>query len=221
MTEAARTAVVFLDRVSKRYTDNRTTPFALENFTLTVNAGDLVRLRGKSGSGKSTVLRLAGLLSTPDIGAVYVAGQRARTPSESTRLRAKHIGIVFQENHLFTHLTVRDNLRIADTTAGEAGTYEDLLTHFGIAHLADMKAGQLSGGELQRAGICRAIINNPQILLLDEPTSSLDDDATASVLEAIHLMHERGVAIVIASHDSRLDGIETHSILLEEGTPAR
>lgn len=213
MTEAEE-YILYLDRISKQYKENRKTPFSIRDFTLKISKGDLVRLRGKSGTGKSTILRIAGLLTKPDSGDVYICGEKSHNTSDCDKLRSKHIGIVFQENHLFKHLTVIENLRVADLLPYKAKKYDQLLTQFGINHLAQVKAVKLSGGELQRAGICRAIINDPQLLLLDEPTSSLDDDATTSVLEAIRLMHQKGVAILIASHDSRLDGIETCSVSL-------
>lgn len=217
MIADAERSILYLDRISKRYEENRDTAFSIVDFTLRMDRGDLLRLRGKSGSGKSTILRIAGLLANPDSGDVYVCGKSSQDIIHCDEFRSKNIGIVFQEGHLFKHLTVTENLRVADLSPYRAKKYHHLLSQFGIAHLAQVKAAKLSGGELQRAGICRAIINDPQLLLLDEPTSSLDDDAAASLLKVITMMHDKGVAILLASHDSRLDGIETCSMSLREG----
>lgn len=218
MIADAERSVLLLDGISKRYKDRRDKPFEINDFTLVVNKGELVRLRGRSGAGKSTILRISGLLTMPDSGTVYICGENSRHAGRGDRLRSHNIGIVFQENHLFRHLSVIENLRAADLSRYRTGKYDQLLTQFGIAHLARVKAAKLSGGELQRAGICRAIINDPQLLLLDEPTLSLDDESMAGVLEVIRFLHRKGVAILLASHDSRLDGIESRSVFLGEGS---
>lgn len=123
----------------------------------------------------------------------------------------------FQDANLFGHLTVLQNLLVADQGKGNSAECLELLSRFGIRRLANVKAGRISGGELQRAGICRALINRPRLLLLDEPTASLDDAAADEVASAIRMLRERGVAILLASHDSRLDGLESQSLRLEAG----
>lgn len=100
---------------------------------------------------------------------------------------------------------------------GDSAECLELLSRFGIRRLTNVKAGRISGGELQRAGICRALINRPRLLLLDEPTASLDDTATDEVASTIRMLKERGVAILLASHDPRLDGLESQSLRLEAG----
>ena len=121
MTDAAENSVLFLDSVSKRYTEQRNTPFEINNFTLKIHSGELVRLRGNSGTGKTTILRIAGLLAKPDSGTVYICGQPPRDATHCDQLRSHCIGVVFQENYLFKHLTVVENLRIADLTPYQRG----------------------------------------------------------------------------------------------------
>lgn len=153
----------------------------------------------------------------PDRGGVHVCGEKATTEKSRDRLRAACIGIVFQDANLFGHLTVLQNLLVADQGKGNSAECLELLSRFGIRRLANVKAGRISGGELQRAGICRALINRPRLLLLDEPTASLDDAAADEVASAIRMLRERGVAILLASHDPRLDGLESQSLRLEAG----
>ncbi|MDO5092205.1 MAG: ATP-binding cassette domain-containing protein [Propionibacteriaceae bacterium] len=180
--------------------------FTLTCPELVIEVGQIVRLAGDSGSGKSTLLRLLGLLATPDTGTIRIKGVQADSWIARDRLRSQQIGIVFQEGNLLNHLTLQDNLRIAQQTP--ASKYEELVEAFKLHAILRQRASKLSGGELQRASICRALVNSPSLLLMDEPTSALDDTLTAEVKNVILQAQQAGVAVVIASHDRRLDGIE-------------
>ena len=180
--------------------------FTLTCPELVIDAGRIVRLAGDSGSGKSTLLRLLGLLATPDTGTIRIKGIQADSWLARDRLRSQQIGIVFQEGNLLNHLTLQDNLRIAQRAP--ASSYEGLVESFKLHPILKQRASKLSGGELQRASICRALVNSPSLLLMDEPTSALDDTLTAEVKKVILQAQQAGVAVVIASHDRRLDGIE-------------
>ena len=217
MTQDTETNVLVFDHVSKRYMRNNDDPFILEGISFTLGNGEMLRIRGNSGSGKTTLLRIAGLLTVPDHGSVRVCGEEASSERARDRLRATYIGIVFQNANLLDHLTVLQNLLVAERGNKDDRKCLNMLARFGIRRLANVKAGKVSGGELQRAGICRALINGPRLLLLDEPTSSLDDASASEVAAIIRAMKEQGVAILLASHDSRLDGLETRSLRLESG----
>lgn len=217
MMRDIESSVLVFDHVSKRYARDKNRRFVLGPISFSLECGEVLRIQGDSGSGKTTVLRIAGLLTVPDRGGVHVCGEKAITEKSRDRLRAACIGIVFQDANLFGHLTVLQNLLVADQGKGNSAECLELLSRFGIRRLANVKAGRISGGELQRAGICRALINRPRLLLLDEPTASLDDAAADEVVSAIRMLRERGVAILLASHDPRLDGLESQSLRLEAG----
>lgn len=217
MMRDIESSVLVFDHVSKRYARDKNRRFVLGPISFSLECGEVLRIQGDSGSGKTTVLRIAGLLTMPDRGGVHVCGEKATTEKSRDRLRAACIGIVFQDANLFGHLTVLQNLLVADQGKENSAECLELLSRFGIRRLANVKAGRISGGELQRAGICRALINRPRLLLLDEPTASLDDAAADEVASAIRMLRERGVAILLASHDPRLDGLGSQSLRLVAG----
>ena len=151
-------SVLVFDHVSKRYARDKNRRFVLGPISFSLECGEVLRIQGDSGSGKTTVLRIAGLLTVPDRGGVHVCGEKATTEKSRDRLRAACIGIVFQDANLFGHLTVLQNLLVADQGKGNSAECLELLSRFGIRRLANVKAGRISGGELQRAGICRWLL---------------------------------------------------------------
>lgn len=207
--------ILIFNDVSKSYHLGRSKPFHLRNISFQIHAGEILRIRGNSGAGKSTIMRLAALLTLPDSGEIQICGKHAKSWNECDKMRFEHVGILFQDGNLFNHLTLIENLSIADKQTCRNTRYKDLLEQFDIHDLAKVKASRLSGGELQRAAICRALVNNPDLLLLDEPTSSLDNKATQDVIQVITYLQSEHIAVVLASHDARLDGLETSQISLE------
>lgn len=173
-------------------------------------AGEHWLVHGPSGCGKTTLLHLVAGLLRPDAGAVRVAGQALSALSGGAldRFRGRHVGIVFQGLHLIAALTVRQNLALARSLAGLAPAPEridGLLDELGLAARGGARPHALSSGEAQRAALARALVNEPDIVLADEPTSSLDDDNAA---RAAALLREQAQAndavLVVASHDRRL-----------------
>ena len=167
-------------------------------------------LTGNSGSGKTTLLHLiAGILS-PSNGTITIANTEINTlrPAQLDAFRAKHIGLVFQKSYFIDALSMRKNLKYFAELSGEKvdSTYQaKLLSDLGIDHLSHKKPAQLSSGELQRFSIARALINKPEILLADEPTSSLDDDNCKRFTELIiSICNSYHVTLVVATHDARL-----------------
>jgi putative ABC transport system ATP-binding protein len=189
--------------------DGEHTRILLDGVDLSVAAGDVVVLTGSSGSGKSSLLAVAGLLRRPAAGDVVVGGNSTEHLSERRRtlLRKQHIGIVYQSANLIPSLTAREQLELVAHVNGvkrrvARDRAAQLLTSVGLVHLLDALPGQLSGGERQRVGIARALMSEPSVLLADEPTASLDPDLAADIAGLIaDEAHRRELATIIVTHD--------------------
>lgn len=178
---------------------------ALDAVSLTVRPGEFVAIVGPSGSGKSSLLAIAGALSNPDSGTVRVHGTDLSTLSTgaAARFRLANIGFIFQSGNLLPALSAADQVRLAGRLAGNRGVdVEAVLDSVGMAHRAKHRPGHLSGGERQRVGIARALVNNPTLVLADEPTASLDRRRSHEVVELLaDRAHNAGVAVVMVTHD--------------------
>jgi ABC-type lipoprotein export system ATPase subunit len=181
----------------------------LRGVTLDVARGDFLALRGASGAGKSTLLHLLGGLDTPNSGEIWFNGENlARLPETGlTRLRNRKIGFVFQAYHLLPELDALENVclpaRIGRTTAADAETRgRELLARVGLKDRVEHKPYELSGGEQQRVAIARALINQPELILADEPTGNLDSHTGEGIIELLtSLRAERNATLIIATHD--------------------
>ncbi|MGI5273658.1 ABC transporter ATP-binding protein [Nonomuraea sp. CA-218870] len=181
---------------------------ALDDVHLDVAPGEFVAVVGPSGSGKSSLLAVAGALTTPDSGRVLLDGvdiSRAKA-REKARQRRERIGFVFQSGNLIPALTSLDQLRFAlDVSGRRAGDGHDpreLLERVGMGHRAGHRPHQLSGGERQRVGIARALVTRPAVLLVDEPTAALDRARSDDIVSLLaHETHESSVATVMVTHD--------------------
>jgi ABC-type lipoprotein export system ATPase subunit len=192
--------------VSKRYTGGARDVVALDGVSLTVNEGELVALVGKSGSGKSTLLHLAGGLDVADAGRVLLGDRDvgALDIAERSRLRRREIGFVFQFFHLIPTLTVLENvdlpLLLDGAKRGSRG--RELLDRVGLGDRADHLPGELSGGEMQRAAVARALVARPRLLLADEPTGNLDSSTGEEVLRLLREeVRQEGTALLMVTHD--------------------
>lgn len=178
---------------------------ALDEVSLSVQPGEFLAIVGPSGSGKSSLLAIAGALSRPDSGAVRVHGTDlgGLTKGAATRFRLRNIGFVFQSGNLLPSLTATDQLRLAGRLAGNRRVdTASLLDSVGMAHRAGHRPGELSGGERQRVGIARALVNDPSLLLVDEPTAALDRRRSHEVVRVLaDRAHGSGVAVVMVTHD--------------------
>lgn len=200
------TAVLSLSDVTLTHGDGEDTVLALDHISLEVAAGELVAIVGPSGSGKSSLLAVAGALTQPTSGSVRLGGLDLASASrrELTQIRRERIGFVFQTGNLIPALSSIDQLRLP-LTFGRFERPRDprrLLTEVGMEHKADRRPHQLSGGERQRVGIARALVTRPQVLLVDEPTAALDRQRSQDVVALLaREAHEHGVAAVMVTHD--------------------
>jgi ABC-type lipoprotein export system ATPase subunit len=178
----------------------------LRGVDLEVAAGEYVVITGPSGSGKTTLLNLLGLLEDPDAGELWLAGRRLDRASRTakSRARGRSIGYVFQSFLLISSLTAVENVCLAARYGGgQRGARRravDLLEQFGIGSRQDHYPAQLSGGEQQRVAFCRAVLNDPALLLADEPTGNLDDDNARVIRDALRARVRSGTAVVVVTH---------------------
>ncbi|MFI5433847.1 ABC transporter ATP-binding protein [Rhodococcus baikonurensis] len=206
MTTVEKTTTgLTLDAVCLRFGDGDSTVLALDDVNLDVRRGELVAIVGPSGAGKSSLLAVAGGLARTSSGSVVIDGTdvTAMPARALAELRRDKIGFVFQSGNLIPALTARDQLRLVAKITGRPGRDADeLLDSVGMSHRADRRPGQLSGGERQRVGIARALMSNPSLLLVDEPTAALDRKRSHEVVELLSReTHEAGVATIMVTHD--------------------
>lgn len=206
-----------LEGVSKTYRVGGRDTLALSHLDLHVDAGEVVWLRGPSGSGKSTVIRLAGLLTSPDQGRVCFDGSPVSLGRAADAVRRDLIGLVFQHDNLLPELTLLDNLRVALRTSVPEVELRSLLEQFDLGGAADSVAKQVSGGQAQRAAICRALAGQPTVLLADEPTSGLDTTNADLVRERLRSAARSGCAVLVSSHDDHTAQIADRVVTLKAG----
>ena len=197
----------------------------LRNVNLEVKEGDFISIRGKSGVGKTTLLKIAGLLETPDKGKVKLFGRVVNGLSdyEKSELRPHHIGFVFQFFNLIPSLTVLENIELPLALAG-ANRQErrrrarELLEYFGLTSMAERFPDTLSGGERQRIAIIRALANSPKIILADEPTSSIDDENSQLLMNLLtKINRERKLTILLTTTDLYERLPTNRDFMLKEG----
>lgn len=209
--------------VSKTYTIDKRTMTVLDNISLSVAEGEFLVIRGESGSGKSTLLSLLSGLDRPDAGRILL-GERDITDLTEDALapiRNATCGFVFQSFHLIPSLTAAENVMFPAELAGDLRAREKagrLLERVGLAGRAASFPHQLSGGEKQRCAICRALINEPQLLFADEPTGNLDLSNGRAVLELLReLQRERGTTLVLVTHSQEIAHSADRVITLRDG----
>jgi putative ABC transport system ATP-binding protein len=211
------TPILSFEKVSKIYDSTAASGSrsALSDVSLEVGEGRKVAIVGRSGSGKSTLLNMAAGIDIPTVGQVRFRERDIADLSEEarTRLRRDEIGLVFQFFHLLPHLTVSDNVALPSMIAGEKPRIfrprvEDLLSRVGLADRAGDTVEKLSGGEMQRVAICRALLRRPRLLLADEPTGNLDDENARVVMDLmVDLVSEEGATLLYVTHSGEAAGL--------------
>jgi putative ABC transport system ATP-binding protein len=208
---SAGTPLLLARGLRKDYPMRGETVHALRGASLRIERGEYVAIVGPSGSGKSTLLQLIGGIDTPSGGSVEIMGVRLETlgDRELTRLRLTKFGFIFQRFHLLPVLTAMENVALPMAEAGVPAAVRwsrarELLEYVGLAHRADHRATQLSGGEMQRVAIARALANRPVILFADEPTGELDAATGHEILELFRRLNAEGTTLVVVTHDERL-----------------
>jgi len=223
-------SILKAEAIYKSYRMGATEVKVLKGVDLAVDKGEFVAIVGASGSGKSTLLHILGALDKPDKGAVAFAGRDLSRYSggELSRFRNKMVGFVFQFYHLLDELSVLENVYLPTMVSkGVFGWFEcrgrtrrrarELLEQLGLAERANHKPYQLSGGERQRVAIGRALMNEPNILLADEPTGNLDSATGNGILEVFEQLNRAGQTIVMVSHDERVAQRAGRIVILADG----
>ncbi len=220
-----RNPIIKLDRISKKYDDYGNVVNALDRVSLKVYPGEFVSIIGPSGCGKSTLLHCMGLLDRPSSGQVYIDGKNTSNISgkEIALFRGEKLGFVFQNYNLIPRLTVLENvilpgLIMKKDSSGLEKRAQILLKEVGILHRSDHKGIHLSGGEQQRVAIARALINEPVLVLADEPTGALDSDSSKEIMELLVKMNKtRNVTSVFVSHDIHIASYGNRTVALKDG----
>ncbi|MGG0301132.1 ABC transporter ATP-binding protein [Bacillus albus] len=219
------TSLLKLDKVSKVYGEGNTEVTALHPMSLDVKAGEFIGIVGPSGSGKSTLLSIAGALLSPSKGDIYIREQNITKLSEKemTDIRLKKIGFIFQFANLVPYLNVKEQLlyiaKLKKENKQDSEKRADhLLTAFGLGERKNHYPNQLSGGEKQRVAIARAFMNNPDLILADEPTASLDSKRAREVVEMMKReVKESQKAAIMITHDERMLDVCDRILTLRDG----
>jgi putative ABC transport system ATP-binding protein len=213
-----------LDHVWRTYQVGDEPIVALRDATASIAPGELVAVMGPSGSGKSTFLQLIGLLDTPSSGTVRFNGADVGSlgDAERTRIRLESLGFVFQRFHLLNHLSALDNVMLPMEAAGadidERYTRaSELLVSVGLADRLEFLPAQLSGGQRQRVAVARAVANNPDVILADEPTGELHSDDKARVLGLFRALNREGRTVIIVTHDPEVAAIADRQVEIRDG----
>ena len=215
--------VVCASKLVKTHGVGRAAVRVLDGVDLEIRAGEVVAIVGRSGSGKSTLLHLIGALDRPDSGSIELAGTRIDTATEKqlTRIRRSQIGFVFQFFHLLPELTGMDNVLLPARLGGGPDAIARgiaLVAELGLSEEAERLPTVLSGGEQQRLAVARALVNDPSLLLADEPTGNLDRTAATLTLELLRrLVDEFGKTLVMVTHDPQAASIADRVVHLDKG----
>ena len=216
--------MIELRNVHRHYAMSGQTVRALEDVSLGIGAGEFVAITGQSGSGKSSLLNILGCLDHPTSGHYLIEGRDVATLDDeaSSDIRNRRIGFVFQSFHLLPRLTVRENVLLPlrfnrQPPAGVQERADALLERVGLADRRHHRPGELSGGQMQRAAIARALLLRPALLLADEPTGNLDSRSAADVLALIDEVHHDGQTVVLVTHDNDIAARAPRRVRLHDG----
>jgi putative ABC transport system ATP-binding protein len=206
-----------LDHISKIYGDLH----AVDDLSLTVPQGEWLAIVGSSGSGKTTLMNMIGCMDTPSKGSVSLEGRKLEdlNAAQLADVRKNLIGLVFQKFYLVPHLTAVENVMVAQYYHSVVDEKQALeaLKKVGLKDRAHHLPSQLSGGEQQRVCVARALINNPKLILADEPTGNLDEKNEKIVLDLFRQLHEQGTTVIVVTHDALVASCAQREIMLNHG----
>ena len=217
-------ALLELTDISKVYGFGEATTVALDEVTLHIESGEFVAVMGPSGSGKSTLMNTLGVLDTPSYGSYKLNGREVSRFSARRRAKVRRdtVGFVFQSFHLLPQLTALENVALPLAYKGITKTRRlkragDMLERVGLANREYFYPNQLSGGQLQRVAIARALVNNPKIIIADEPTGNLDSVSSRLVMELLSDMHKAGNTILMVTHNPELTRYASRVLFMHDG----
>ena len=213
--------MIMVKNISKSYKD----AIVLNNVSLEINKGDFTAVMGPSGSGKSTLLYSISSMDNPDEGEVIFEGIDVSKLSESelSKFRLNKMGFVFQNSQMLKNLSIFDNIILPGMVAKRESIEvvraraTELMSKMGIEDIKDRDIREVSGGQLQRAAICRAMINSPEILFMDEPTGALNSEAASQVMEILKKLNQEGISIMLVTHDAKMASMAKKVIYIKDG----
>lgn len=222
---SSHSAALQIDHVTKRYGSGSTEVTAVRDVSLSVSPGEIVLIMGPSGSGKTTLLSMLGALLKPTEGTIQLNGTTISALEENRLpdIRLRQFGFIFQDFNLLSALTAVENVAIVGELAGiKSGEARRkaaaLLTELGLKERLDFRPEKLSGGEKQRVAIARALVNDPTLILADEPTANLDSKIGHEIMRLLRrIAKEQGRSVIIVSHDQRIKDIADRVLWLEDG----
>jgi putative ABC transport system ATP-binding protein len=222
---AERSPLIRLAGVSKTYGRNGVPVVALRSVDLAVSTGELTAVMGPSGSGKSTLLHILGLLDADYEGTYHFGGERmsGRSQDELSRLRNREIGFVFQQFHLLPQLTILENAALPALYARDRSPEEcqrlarARLVQVGLGNRLDHRPNEISAGQRQRTAIARALVNEPRLILADEPTGALDSKSSGELMDLFSQLHEAGSTILLITHDREVASVAERVIHVRDG----
>ncbi|MBW5442295.1 ABC transporter ATP-binding protein [Vibrio cholerae] len=224
MKSLSSAPLVELQQICKHYTSGQNVVKALDGVDLTIRHGEFLAILGPSGSGKSTLMNVLGCLDKPTAGRYQLDGHPVDSLStqQLAAIRNQKIGFVFQSFNLLEYASALDNVALPLVYAGVKAKDRrrratELLTRVGLADRLDHKPSQLSGGQKQRVAIARALINQPQILLADEPTGALDSKSGAEIEALFNELHREGRTIIVVTHDNELAKRTKRIVTIRDG----
>jgi putative ABC transport system ATP-binding protein len=217
--------LIRVENLEKVYQDNGVPVQALRGINLIVNKGEFLVIAGPSGSGKTTLLNLLGALDKPTVGKVYLENEdlSLKSKSELSALRLNRMGFIFQAYNLIPVLTAMENIEFSMMLLGIPERERrkkslELMNELGIKELADKRPNEMSGGQQQRVAVARAMVNNPSIILADEPTANLDSATGGLLLDLMQKMNkDRNITFIFSSHDKQVMDRAGRLVILRDG----
>lgn len=216
--------MIKLEDVTKSYRNGKETMDVLKKINLEIRQGDFVAIMGPSGSGKSTLMNIIGCLDRPTSGAYYFEGKDISSldDQELAKIRNKKIGFVFQQFHLLPRLSALKNVELPMIYAGIGKKQRDelakqALIKVGLGDRIQHMPNELSGGQKQRVAIARAIVNNPKLILADEPTGALDTKTSEAIMEQFTILNKEGTTIIVVTHEHEVAQFAKRTIVVRDG----